>query len=303
MKDSSKIPWRGLILFVAFIASCALVIWLGEAKKKYSISHKTPRVVSLTPNVTEILYEMGAQDSLVGISDYCHLPDSRPLPKCGGLLDPNYERILKVNPSIIFLLGRMDRIAKFATDHGIKPVSTHIDSFSDLIREIGAMGDLLNKKDAAKDLVQKLESRRDSIQKNSSRLPNYRCLILMSESGSLKGMTAIGGPSFISEMLNVAGGENVFASQKMGYFIASRETVLALQPEIIFEIRGRSLSSSEKEKISDRWSSYGNLIAVQKKQIVILDGDFYTIPGPRMLDIAEQFQKYFEIQTQIKTVQ
>jgi iron complex transport system substrate-binding protein len=285
-------PW--LFFWISLAASSVLVTWLNHWESKSEGETSRLRIISLTPNVTEMIFAFGAEKELVGISDYCEIPTTMSLPRCGGLLNPNYERILALHPSTVFLLGRMDRIASFASDHHIQPVSVNIDSFSDLIREMEIVGKMVNRETIARNMTSQFKARIEEVKKNASKIPHYRCLILIArENGALRKMIAIGGPSYISEMLNAAGGKNIYSEQKQGYFYASLESIQALQPEIIFEIRAHTtLDAAAKNSIYRDWLTAQNVPAVKNHRIIIATEDVYTTPGPRMPEIAELFQKY-----------
>jgi iron complex transport system substrate-binding protein len=297
MKRNFNLSFPWLLVLLSVFLSGIFGALLKKDNVVTPIGNNVQRVVSLTPNVTEIIFSIKAEDSLVGISDYCTPPDKfNNLPRCGGLLNPNFERILALHPTIIFLLGQMDRMTQFSQTNRIKPVSVYIDSFGDLVRETENVGKLLNKSDAAIKLISDLKLRLENIRKSSAQIPRLRCLILIGrEEGSLRRLSAIGGSSYISEMLEIAGGENIFASQKQGYFYASLESIQALQPEVIFDLRpNMPLTQLEKESIQKDWDVVENLPAVQKKRIVVANENFYTVPGPRMPEIAEAFQTYLK---------
>jgi iron complex transport system substrate-binding protein len=292
-----KISLRWIFFWFSAILSCFLVLFFRGTKSVSLPMTSQLRIVSLTPNITELLFALGADESLVGVSDFCDLPPSKSsLPRCGGLLNPNFERILALRPSMLFLLGKMDRVAQFSKEQGIEAISVNIDSFADLLYETKRIGTMIGKSSEVLQLTDQLKVDLSSIEKAAFNVSHQRCLILLGrERGSFRKMMAIGQPSFLSEMLNLAGGINVFSSQKQGYFYTSREAVLALQPEIIFEIHSeKSLTASEKQEIADEWLVEKDLPAVQNRHIVILEGSLYGTPGPRMLLIAKSFQEYLK---------
>ncbi len=295
-----RLLWAGLLVGV-----CALTVWLDRLSHPApSLPSKPLRVVSMSPHVTEMIFVLGAADCLVGISDYCHLPEGsgpnasapEPLPRCGGLLNPNFERILALRPNLICLLGRMDRVQQFANDHGIRAVSFNVDSFSDLVREIHHAGDLVDAKAAANRLVRQLEERLSVVRKHGEKLPRYRTLLLLGrEPGGLTRMMSVSNASFLGEMLEAAHGENIFALQKQAYFPASRESIVALQPEVIFELReGAQLAAGQEELLRQDWKCEPSLPAVRHNRILVVTNEKITIPGPGMVEVAEFFQEHLQ---------
>ena len=104
-------------------------------------------------------------------------------------------------------------------------------------------------------------------------------------------MMSVGGPSFLSEMLGAAGGDNVFADQPRAYFTPSREAILAARPDVILELRpGEKLSEAERAAVLADWKAETTIPAAARGRIAVLTEDYLVIPGPRMVDVAELLQ-------------
>jgi iron complex transport system substrate-binding protein len=254
-----------------------------------------PRVLSMSPNITEIIEKLGAGDCLVGVSDYCS-PLRSKLPRCGGSLNPNFERILAAHPQVIFLLGKMERFQQFAERHRMESISVTIDSFSDLLDTIEAMAQRLNRKEVGRELIEQLRNTHHEIQHANHINPPIRALLVLERSsGGLQQIMSVNQVSFLGEMLSLAGGENIFAETKQAYFMASLEAVLAKEPEIIFELRpGKNLTPTQIREIQKDWMRYKQLPAVKNQKVVVLTEDFLKIPGPRMLKIAQEFARHLQ---------
>lgn len=288
-----------IFLFVVLISSGFVILMQGQGGKTAGINKVTgaPRIVSLTPNVTQILTRLGIDEELVGISDFCKLPSSyKERPHCGGLINPNYERILSLKPTHIFLLGRMEHVHRFATKHGFIAESINIDSFDDLCRETEKIGALLNRPESTAALLKNLKDKMHSVKANRKTLKPLRCLIVLDrEKSSLRRMMAIGSTSYLSEMLNAAGGENIYSSQKQGYFYVSIESILALQPEVIFDlVPGLPLNDDIRTTMLNEWGKEPSIPAVKNHRIMISNEEMFSIPGPDMPLVAERFQGYLQ---------
>ncbi len=251
-----------------------------------------PRVVSMSPNVTEIILALGASHRLVGVSDYCALPPGLALPRCGGALNPNFERLLVLRPNLIFVLGKMERVQQFAEEHDMRVLPLGVDSFADLGRAITRVGGELGIPGRAADLNARLKKRLERVREQAERLPKFRCLILVNRArGSLKRMMSVGGVSYLSEMLRAAGGVNVFDEQKQPYFTASQESIVSLRPDVIFELEpGIKWDDLQKRQFRDDWNAEPAIPAVERGRIAVSTDEFLVIPGPRMVEAAEWFQ-------------
>lgn len=277
-------------LGLAIGAFCSLLFFFSLPRA----NAEPPRAVSLTPNVTELAIALGAANRLVGISDYCHPPNGLDLPRCGGAINPHFERILSLHPQLLFLLGKMEKIQAFADRYGIRTLSVTIDSFDDLLRETLRVGSALGVSPSAERFAKQLRKQHDEILERGRGLPSYRTLILVGrEAGAMKRMTAANEASYFGDMLRVAGGENIFKGQSQHYFTPSREAILALQPEVIFDLRGDTEDPpSSLERLKKDWQAERSLPAVKKGRVVVAANPSFMIPGPRMLNLANFFQEH-----------
>ena len=251
------------------------------------------RVLPLSPNLTEIVVALGARDRVVGVSDFCqaHLAGGE-LPRCGAAVNPNFERILALHPDLLLFLGRMEKLQRFCADRGIRAVSVNVDGWAALRAETARIGRELGAAKTADDLLARLDRRLEAVRAAARGKPRPRCLLLLGrETGGLRRMMSVGGPSFLSEMLGAAGGDNVFADQPRAYFTPSREAILAARPDVILELRpGEKLSEAERAAVLADWKAETTIPAAARGRIAVLTEDYLVIPGPRMVDVAELLQ-------------
>ncbi|MCC7519187.1 MAG: ABC transporter substrate-binding protein [Verrucomicrobiae bacterium] len=290
-------PLRGIVVaLIAWIAAGVCEESLPAAEAAPSIGaprESEARVLSLSPNITEIVVALGARDRLVGVSDFCraHLSVGE-LPRCGAAVNPNFERILALHPDLLFYLGRMEKLQRFCADRGIRALSIHIDGWAALRAETARIGKELGAEKAAGVLIAGLDRRLAAVRAAARGAARPRCLILLGrETGGLRRMMSVGGASFLSEMLDAAGGDNVFVDQPQPYFTPSREAILVARPDVILELRpGENLSVTERAAVLDDWKREASVPAVAHGKIAVFTEDFLMTPGPRMVEIAELFQ-------------
>jgi iron complex transport system substrate-binding protein len=265
----------------------------GSLKGRPATSESAIRLISLSPNITEIVVALGARDRIVGVSDFCqaHLPGGE-LPRCGAAVNPNFERILALQPDLLFFLGRMEKLQRFCADRGIRAVSVNVDGYDALRTEVARIGKELGAAKAAATLLGSLDRRLAAVRAAAREKDRPRCLVLLGrETGGLRRMMSVGGASFLSEMLAAAGGDNVFAGQAQPYFTPSREAILAARPEVILELRpGEKLADADRAAVLADWKAETTIPAAARGRIAVLTEDFLVIPGPRMVDVAELLQ-------------
>ena len=225
------------------------------------------RIVSLMPSYTEIIYELGAGGDLVGVTSFCAWPPAAAaVEKTGDYLNPNVEKIYALKPDLVFA-GAWSSAAKQLAALGLKVVTlpeekTVADIFS-TIRRIAAP---LGRGPEAK----KLELRLKALLPGE--LPKTPVKVYIE--ADTGGWTA-GGGAFLSDAIRLAGGENIFGREKRGYFQASWEEVLLLDPAFVILLAGT------REEFLARPMAAG-LAAAAGGVITSLDRDAFSRPGPRI---------------------
>jgi len=246
------------------------------------------RIISLVPNVTEIVYALGAGNRMVGVSSYdTYPPEVTALPKVGALLDPNVERILSLKPDLVVIYGSQQDLKAQLEKAGIGVFSYRhagLQGITDTIRELGAR---LDETAAADALAGRIERGLDDVRRRVQGRPRPRTLLVFGhERLSLRGMYVSGGVGFLHDMLGVAGGENVFADVRTESVQATTEQIIARRPDVIVETRASAgaFSPSERDAETRTWNALGSVPAVRNGRIVFLFDDRIVVPGPRIVD-------------------
>ncbi|HJQ39796.1 MAG TPA: helical backbone metal receptor [Thermoanaerobaculia bacterium] len=164
------------------------------------------RVVSLVPSLTETLFDLGAGDSVVGITDFCIFPEDLQLPRVGGTKNPHIEDIRTLKPDLVYmnyeenLRKHADAISEFARVHVSEPKS--VDDVAALIAELG---ELHGQRERAAELVRELENEREQMKKKHF---TFACAIWK------KPWMWCGGDTYVSSLVECAGGVNVLREEK-----------------------------------------------------------------------------------------
>jgi cobalamin transport system substrate-binding protein len=246
------------------------------------------RIISLVPNVTEIVYALGAGDRMVAVSSYDTFPpDVKKLPNVGALLDPNVERILSLKPDLVVIYGSQDDLRQQLAKAGIGVFAYRhagLEGITATIRELGAK---LGETNAAETLATRVERGFDDIRNRVSGRPRPRTLLVFGrERLSLRGMYVSGGAGFLNDMLNAAGGENVFGDVRTESVQAGTEQIIARRPDVIIEVRAANsgFPSGQRDAELRAWNTLGSVPAVRNHRVLFLFDDRIVIPGPRVVD-------------------
>ena len=253
------------------------------------------RIISTLPSITEVLFDMGLGDRIVGDSSFTkYPPETANIAKIGGLYDINREKIVSLKPDVVILSAENVTLRQsisapvLIVDH--RTLRGVLDSYL-IIGERFGPDILVTAQKKQQELVDKLN---EFEIRTKGRKP-IRTLIAINRSsgtGRIQNLFVAGADSFLSEAVKKAGGENVAASLGLLAPTLSAEGVIHLAPDVIIDIQisGRDLAQS----VSD-WQSLGTSVpAVKNQRILILTDDFTSIPGPRTPLLIEKIAQYFE---------
>ena len=252
------------------------------------------RIVSLVPNVTEILFAIGAGPQVVAVSTYdVEPPEVRSLPTVGALVDPDTERIIALRPDLVITYGsqtdlqsqlKATNIPFFDYRHG------GLEHIFVTMRALGALTGHVEEADAA---ARTLRSRIDAVKARVAGKPRPKTLLVFGrEPGSLRNIYASGGRGFLHDMLVAAGGEDVLNDIDKESAQVSTETILARSPEVIIELNAANrLNDADLKKVVDPWMTLSSVPAVKNKRVIVLMGPGLTVPGPRVAAGIEQMAR------------
>ena len=252
------------------------------------------RIISLVPNVTEILFAIGAGPQVVAVSNYdIEPPEVRSLPTVGALIDPDTEKILSLRPDLVItygsqtdLKGQLDRtkVPYFDYRHG------GLDHIMVTMRALGARTGHLEQ---AEKVARALQASIDAVKARVAGKPRPRTLLVFGrEPGSLRNIYASAGRGFLHDMLVVAGGEDVLADIEKESAQVSTEMILARKPDVILELNAATrLNDADLKAVLDPWMTLSSVPAVRNKKVIILNGPGMTVPGPRVLDGIHKMEK------------
>ncbi|HEX6087301.1 MAG TPA: helical backbone metal receptor [Thermoanaerobaculia bacterium] len=184
------------------------------------------RVVSLVPSLTETLFDLGAGEDVVGITDFCIFPPGLNLPRLGGTKNPRVEEIRALAPDLVYmnqeenLRRHADAIGEFARVHVSEPKSVE-----DVMALIGELGEIHGRRERADELISALRAEVDRL-KPVLRF-SFACPIWKNP------WMWCGGDTYVSRLVEVAGGVNVLG-ERVRYPQVELDDVLALKPDLIF---------------------------------------------------------------------
>jgi len=214
-------------------------------------------------------------------------PEVKTRPSVGALIDPDVERILSLKPDLVVIYGTQTDLKQQLSRAGIAVFEYRHAGLADVTQTIRAIGERTGDTPQAEAVASRIERDLEAIRAKVRALQKPKTLLVFGrEPRSLRGLYASGGVGFLNDMLETAGGTNVFAGIRLQAVQASTEQMLAAQPDVILETR----SSSEAVPAGDRaaeleaWNTLASVPAVRNRQIFFLFDDRIVIPGPRVAE-------------------
>lgn len=276
-------------LFCLFLAACG-----DSAKPALNPSAPVRSIVSLKPNLTEIVFALGAGNRLVGVTDWCRYPEeAKSKEKLGGLGSIDLERLARIRPDLCLASSTMGDLCERIERLGIRTLQVRDLGIEDVDAGVAQIGKALGREDAANELRQKMKGQLATLAaKLHGRPPKKTLLILERQPGTVLDLTVVGPNNVIDSLIRLGGGENLFADAPLPYPKANKEEILARNPEYIldFSVHGYSQGGEDKKEL-EAWKTLPTLRAVQESKVVIMPPGFDLSPGPRMPEIAEAFAR------------
>ncbi len=301
IKDNAKLSFTilytltGLIIFFFILQGHYFDLSVSNQKENHIGSEL--RIISMAPNITEILYKLGLSKSIVGITDFCKYPPQTKLKESiGGIINPDIEKIVSLNPNLIVALdSNKPVLSKIKSRLNVRILSIKDNTVEEIIRAITIIGYAVKKHARAVSIANKLRQFIDRVKSLKSLLKQKEVLIIVGrDSESLTNLFVAGGENFIDELVTLAGGRNVFSNSSEKYLpVSLGETIIPQKPEVIIEITGGiPLTEEQERKYNVLWNEHQLIPAVKNKKIYYLTQDYFVIPGPR---INNALKTYLEI--------
>jgi iron complex transport system substrate-binding protein len=247
------------------------------------------RIVSLVPSVTETLFAIGAGPQVVAVSSYDREPpEVSRLPRVGALIDPDVERILSLRPDLVVAYGSQADLREQMRRAGIRTWAYVHAGLADVTRTIRELGSVAGRAGEAEALATSIERQLAAVRAAAAGRPRPKVLLVFGrEPLALRNIYASGGTGFLHDLVETAGGTNVFADVQRESVQATTELILARAPDVIIELRAEGLGDpSRRTAERDTWSTLASVPAVRRKRIYFLEGSEFVVPGPRIAEAA-----------------
>ncbi len=278
---------QGILTGMPFMANVSEKTFTDDLGRRVYLAKPARRVVSLAPSATEILFAVGLDAEVVGVTTFCDYPaQAKSKPKVGSSI-PNIEAILGLKPDLIVgnkdfirpdILAKLDQLK-------IPVFILSPKTVEDILGHITTVGHLVGRDKEARAVVQGLRDRLGEIRSRTAAARPVRVFYVINTDP----LISVGSGSFIHQMLELAGGENIVGQTPASYPKVSLEEVLRRDPEVLLFPVGTAEGIPEAEQ--QRWRKWTTLSAVAHNRLYQVKAELVNRPGPRVVDGIEALAK------------
>ena len=257
-----------------------------DAGRRVSLPANVNRVISLAPNLTEIVFAVGGGDRLVGRTSYCdYPPEAKSVAEVGDTLHPSLERIISLKPQVVLIstASQLEVFTQQLENQNIAVFVTDPHDLDGVFRTIEEIGEILGKTDQAATLIQSLRRRTNAVQDAVKQKPPVRVFYQL----SAEPLYTAGRDSFVTDLMRRAGAISVTGDIPGAWPKFSSESALASKPEAIILPTGGSMGTGNSTVAEALRQSP----AVQQGRVYKINDDHLVRPGPRAIDGLEEMAR------------
>lgn len=261
-------------------------ILTDDAGRTVSVPFKVDRVISLAPNLTEIVFAVGGGSQLVGRTSYCDFPpEAKSVAEVGDTLHPSLEQIISLKPQVVLIstASQLEVFTQQLQNQNIAVFVTDPHDLEGVFRSIQQVGEILGKNEQATALVQSLRKRTNAVEQAVKQKQPVRVFCQV----SAEPLSTPGRDSFITDLMRRAGAISVTADIPGAWPRYSSESALAAKPDAIILPTGGSMGSGNSTVTEALLRSP----AVLQGRVYKINDDHLVRPGPRLIDGLEEMAR------------
>ena len=283
--ESSDVKRRqqGILTGMPFMAHIAPRTFVDDLGRKIFLAKAPTRVVSLAPSITEMLYAIGLNEEIIGVTEFCDYPPAAQQKPKVGYAQPNVEAIVTLQPDLVLATRAFLRAELLAKLEQLKIPTFVVDpeSFEEIPSRIQTVGRILNRSSSADGVAMAMRQRIASIRSKMETVARVRVLYVLNS----EPLITIGPGSYIHQVINMAGGFNIASQSTEPYPHLNMEAVLKEDPEIIIFPIGNAEGIPLSEQ--QQWLRWTSLTAVKQSRLHQISADVLNRPGPRIVEGLE----------------
>ncbi len=277
-----------LVLFHVSVSYSASKTFKDEVGREVIVLFPPKKIISLAPNITEILFSLGLDQEIVGVSIHCNFPEKvQSKVRVGSYISLDFEKIVSLKPDLIIATGAgntrdmVERLERL----GFPIYVIFPRNVEDVIRNVGHLGQLVGREKEGVEIIQEMKRRRERVVERTQGLPRPRVFLQIGEAP----VVTVGKNSFADDLIRLAGGDNVAGNEKEMYPRFGMEEILKRSPEVI--LISSMNPRGNYQKALQEWSRWKTIPAVKNGRIHLIDSDLIDRPSPRIIEGLEEMAR------------
>jgi iron complex transport system substrate-binding protein len=282
--------WSWLLLIISCWMAAGVTMFgsrQGRDSSGAPLPDRADRIVSLAPNITEILFAIGLGDKIAGVTlDSDYPPDAAEKPKVGTFWQPDIEAVVAARPDLVITLGfeQQKNLAERLKRIGYNGLTVNIEKVSDLFDAIERIGAATGRQRQANELISRIRTKLQQLATLVVAGPKVRVLWVVQR----EPLRVAGRDTFVNEMIEMAGGENAIGPTVHKYPPIGSEQVIACNADVIIEsAMDREDIENQRDRALRHWSKFKYLPAVSNSRVFVVSGDTVSRLGPRLYEGTE----------------
>jgi len=276
------------ILLWATVSYSTSLRFIDEVGREVVFPHPPQRIVSLAPNITEILFYLGLDEEIVGVSIHCNFPEkAKSKVRVGSYISLDFERITFLKPDLVIATGAgntrdmVDRLGKL----GFPTYVIFPKNFNDILKSIDHLGQVVGREKEAMGIILGIKQRRQRVIELTKGLSRPKVFLQIGEAP----IVTVGKGSFADDLIHLAGGENIAGKEKEMYPRLGMEEILKRSPEVI--LISSMNPKGDYQRVLQEWSRWKMIPAVKNGRVHLIDSDLIDRPSPRIIDGLEEITR------------
>jgi iron complex transport system substrate-binding protein len=264
--------------------------YTDDIDRQVDISEVPERIVSFGPSITEILFALGLEDNVVGVSDFCDYPEAaKSKEKIGNAFSPSVEKVVALEPDLVVTVEH-EQFNSDLDSLGITFIVLSPGDVRSIVDSISLAAEVTGKAKEGKRLVEDMEATITRVADSVKDATKVKVFFIVDATDPNSPWTA-GPGSFIDDIINMAGGENVAASATGDWVQISTEEIVNSDPDIIIIQTMMGGVPTVAKEVLEEHLVWKQMTAVKQDRIYFIDGDIVSRPGPRIVQGLEEMAK------------
>lgn len=278
--DSMRRRQQGILTGMPFMANIAPRTFVDDLDRKLYLAKPPTRIVSLAPSITEILFAIGLDEEIVGVTDFCNYPPAALTKQKVAYSQPNLEALVALEPQLVLAPPSFLRADLLAKLEQLKIPTFVLESktVEGIFGHIQLLGRMVGRAPEANALAAAMRKQVANVTSKVEGRPRPTLLYVLNS----EPLITVGPGSFIHHLIELAGGRNAAERANAPYPRLTMEEVLTQNPDILLFPVGEYEGIPQAEQ--DRWKRWETLRAVQEGKLFQVQSDLLNRPGPRVID-------------------